>query len=340
MFNVPKAHTTGVEAEFAVHPVPGLDLSLAGSYVNSEFDSTIDNPVLASRTGIRKGNRLPTVPKFQVAATATYGQRFNDNSDWYATASIQHIGSRFTQPGDQEPGAGIFSDAGGNASLFYDPVTGAFGSHDTDIGSLKLRAYNLVNVSAGLKFDSGLEFVALRQQPVRYGPEAVVRPRTRRSRPLGLQCRTAADDRPDGAPELRIGAAAAAAAAAASAASAAGDPDLLGRLGDRSRRGLPRPPPPPPPPPPPAERRLNAADRATSSVTRRSLLIGAGGAAVSPAIAKTYKRGMKDHVAVVGAGVFGAWTAHHLQRARPSRHADRRLRPGAQPRLLGRRIRA
>ena len=49
------------------------------------------------------------------------------------------------------------------------------------------------------------------------------------------------------------------------------------------------------------------------NVSRRSRLIGAGGAAVSPAVAKTYKRGMKDHVAVVGAGVFGAWTAHHLQ---------------------------
>jgi glycine/D-amino acid oxidase-like deaminating enzyme len=48
-------------------------------------------------------------------------------------------------------------------------------------------------------------------------------------------------------------------------------------------------------------------------VSRRSLLMGVGGAAVSPALANTYKRGMKDHVAVVGAGVFGAWTAHHLQ---------------------------
>lgn len=47
-------------------------------------------------------------------------------------------------------------------------------------------------------------------------------------------------------------------------------------------------------------------------VSRRSLLVGAGGAAVSPAIARTYKAGMKDHVAVIGAGVFGAWTAHHL----------------------------
>ena len=50
-------------------------------------------------------------------------------------------------------------------------------------------------------------------------------------------------------------------------------------------------------------------------ISRRSLLIGAGGAAVSPALATTYKRGMTDHVAIIGAGVFGAWTAHHLQQA-------------------------
>ena len=48
-------------------------------------------------------------------------------------------------------------------------------------------------------------------------------------------------------------------------------------------------------------------------VTRRSLLVGAGGSAVSPAIARAYGSAMKDHVAVVGAGAFGSWTAHHLQ---------------------------
>lgn len=52
-----------------------------------------------------------------------------------------------------------------------------------------------------------------------------------------------------------------------------------------------------------------------NGVTRRSLLFGAGGAAVSPTLAKTYKGVMKDHVAVIGAGVFGAWTAHHLFKA-------------------------
>ncbi|MGI8611433.1 MAG: FAD-dependent oxidoreductase [Sphingomicrobium sp.] len=47
-------------------------------------------------------------------------------------------------------------------------------------------------------------------------------------------------------------------------------------------------------------------------LTRRSLLAGAGGVALSPAIAKAAKLGSKSHIAVIGAGVFGAWTAHHL----------------------------
>ena len=47
-------------------------------------------------------------------------------------------------------------------------------------------------------------------------------------------------------------------------------------------------------------------------LTRRSLLTGAGGVALSPAILKAAPLGSRNHVAVVGAGVFGAWTAHHL----------------------------
>ena len=50
-------------------------------------------------------------------------------------------------------------------------------------------------------------------------------------------------------------------------------------------------------------------------LSRRSLLAGAGGAAILPAIAKAAPLGSKSHVAVIGAGVFGAWTAHHLLRS-------------------------
>jgi len=53
-------------------------------------------------------------------------------------------------------------------------------------------------------------------------------------------------------------------------------------------------------------------DALLPDLTRRSLLTGAGGVALSPAILKAAPRGSPDHVVVVGAGVFGAWTAHHL----------------------------
>ncbi len=153
VFNVPKAHTKGIEAEIGASPFPGLDLSVAGSLIEAEFDSTLPEP-LATTTGIRNGNRLPTVPKFQMAATATYGQRLTSNSDWYVSGSVQHVGSRFTQPSDQEPGAGTFN------LIFFDPALGTFGTSTQDFGSLKLPSYELFNISAGVKFDSGLELVA------------------------------------------------------------------------------------------------------------------------------------------------------------------------------------
>jgi len=49
------------------------------------------------------------------------------------------------------------------------------------------------------------------------------------------------------------------------------------------------------------------------SVSRRSLLLGASGAAVSPAVGKPSRTTAGERIVVVGAGVFGAWTAHHLQ---------------------------
>jgi sarcosine oxidase len=51
------------------------------------------------------------------------------------------------------------------------------------------------------------------------------------------------------------------------------------------------------------------------SLTRRSLLLGAGGAATLSAMSKAAPIGSKPHVAVIGAVVFGSWTAEHLRRA-------------------------
>ncbi len=49
-------------------------------------------------------------------------------------------------------------------------------------------------------------------------------------------------------------------------------------------------------------------------LTRRSLLTGAGGAAVLASGTKAMAQsGRGEQIVVVGAGVFGAWTAHHLR---------------------------
>jgi iron complex outermembrane receptor protein len=144
------AHTMGLEVELSASPFTGLDLGLSGSYVEAEFDSTLTRPNGTVIEGIREGNRLPSVPKFQMAANATYSFPIDASSDTnaFVTASFQHVGSRYTQPGDQE----------NNPRTFVHGFT--FGG--APIGSattldLKLPDYQLVNLGAGIEFPNELE---------------------------------------------------------------------------------------------------------------------------------------------------------------------------------------
>jgi glycine/D-amino acid oxidase-like deaminating enzyme len=50
-------------------------------------------------------------------------------------------------------------------------------------------------------------------------------------------------------------------------------------------------------------------------MTRRSVMGGMTAGALAPAVLRAAKPGSAAHVAVIGAGVFGAWTAEHLRRA-------------------------
>jgi glycine/D-amino acid oxidase-like deaminating enzyme len=50
-------------------------------------------------------------------------------------------------------------------------------------------------------------------------------------------------------------------------------------------------------------------------MTRRSLIGGITAGALAPAVLRAAKPGSRAHVAVIGAGVFGTWTAEHLRRA-------------------------
>lgn len=146
VFNVEDAHTLGIEAEIGFTPAKGFDFVLSGSLIEAEFDTTLPGP-LASATGIRDGNRLPTVPEFQLSASGSYEWAVADVADAFVAVSYQHVGNRFTQPADQENNPRTF--------VHGLPFNGAPANASTTV-DLLLPSYDLVNLSAGVEYENGL----------------------------------------------------------------------------------------------------------------------------------------------------------------------------------------
>jgi iron complex outermembrane receptor protein len=146
VFNVPEAHVAGIEAELGLSPAPGLSLSLSGSVLESEFDSTLPG-ALTVATGIREGNRLPSVPEFQLSANGSYEWDLGTSTTAFVAGSFQHVGTRYTQPSDQENNPRTF--------VHGLPFGGAPATASTTV-DLLLPDYQLVNLSAGIELDSGL----------------------------------------------------------------------------------------------------------------------------------------------------------------------------------------
>ncbi|MEZ5681179.1 MAG: TonB-dependent receptor [Erythrobacter sp.] len=150
VFNVPDAHTMGFEAEVGLSPVSGLDFVFSGSLIEAEFDTTLPGALTAA-TGIREGNRLPSVPKFQFSTSASYEFPIGANADAYIAASYSHVGNRYTQPADQENNPRTFTHGL--------PFGGADAADATTV-NLLLPSYDIVNLSVGVDLDSGLSLVA------------------------------------------------------------------------------------------------------------------------------------------------------------------------------------
>ena len=142
-FNVDQAHTAGIEFELGANPLESFQFSIAGSILESQFDSTVrggpNNDVIG---GIEDGNRIASVPEFQIAASGTF--LFNlFGTESYVNATVHHVGDRITQPSDQVDNPRDF------ATL---PFAGGSGNDVTTI-DLLLDPYTIVNVSVGLEWE-------------------------------------------------------------------------------------------------------------------------------------------------------------------------------------------
>ena len=145
VFNVPKAHSQGLEVEFAGTPDTHWDYSISATYADSQLDSTVGSPASAAISGLVEGNRLPTVPKLQAAAALTY--QWPMMNSWLAsvTTTYQYVGTHFTQVGDQAAGFGTVNLLSFSPNNIGGPYTQNFFTFNPE-----LDAYSIANVRFGL----------------------------------------------------------------------------------------------------------------------------------------------------------------------------------------------
>ncbi|MEO8504757.1 MAG: TonB-dependent receptor [Acidobacteriota bacterium] len=144
VFNVPQASSKGLELELAQDVNSNFDYSLSASFNDSKLDSTVFDTSGHILAGIKKGNRLPTVPKLQVQAAATYQHTIGTDLLGYLTGSYQHVGSRFTQIGDQAAGFGTV-----DLNSFAGKIGGPF-TQSTFTFDPELPAYDIFNLRFGV----------------------------------------------------------------------------------------------------------------------------------------------------------------------------------------------
>jgi iron complex outermembrane recepter protein len=112
VFNA-QAESIGGEVELFARPSDNLDLAFTATYVQAEITESVVGPTGQPIAGIREGNRLPTSPELQAAASATYSWPWSTDLDAYVNFTVQHVGSSYTLLADQEPNFGIITSASG-----------------------------------------------------------------------------------------------------------------------------------------------------------------------------------------------------------------------------------
>jgi iron complex outermembrane receptor protein len=143
-----KAQAVGAEVELFARPDDQWDFALSATYVQTEITESRLDAAGAPIAGIRDGNRLPTSPEFQAAASATYNWPFSAALEGFANLTIQHVGSSYTQLADQEPPTGCVGCAGAPGFFAFGAPTISQFTFDP-----RLPSYELGNMRIGVKSD-------------------------------------------------------------------------------------------------------------------------------------------------------------------------------------------
>ena len=153
VFNVPKARSEGIEVELFTRPASNWDLGVSATYVNAKLESsvvsTLPNGTQVVVGGLQSGNRLPTAPEFQAVGSVGYTLPMQSERDLFAIATIQYVGSSFSQFENEEPGFGSIGGSAPNAATLY-PFGGPLTTNQINFNA-ELPSYSLGNLRVGVR---------------------------------------------------------------------------------------------------------------------------------------------------------------------------------------------
>jgi iron complex outermembrane receptor protein len=153
VFNVPKARSTGIEAELFAKPTANWDFGVSATYVNARLESSVVSILKDGSSvvvgGLQSGNRLPTAPEFQAVGSLGYTLPLQSDQDFFAMATIQYIGSSFSQFENEENGFGSIGGPSPNAAPLF-PYGGPLTTSQINFNA-ELPSYSLGNVRFGLR---------------------------------------------------------------------------------------------------------------------------------------------------------------------------------------------
>jgi len=155
VFNVPKARSEGIEAELFARPTSNWDFGISATYVNAKLKSsvvsTLPDGTQVVVGGLQSGNRLPTAPEFQAVGILGYTLPVSSDRDFFATATVQYIGSSFSQFENEEDGFGSIGGPSPNAARLI-PYGGPLTTTQISFNA-ELPSYSLGNVRFGMRND-------------------------------------------------------------------------------------------------------------------------------------------------------------------------------------------
>ena len=141
-----QARSVGAEMELFARPTQNFDLGLSVTYADAKITETKLDATGTPIAGIRDGNRLPTSPKLQAAASAGYTWPLADSRNVFANLTWQYVGSSYTQLADQEPPFGCIGCPGAPGFIsFGAPTISQFTFNP------ELPSYSIGNFRVGMK---------------------------------------------------------------------------------------------------------------------------------------------------------------------------------------------